>query len=151
MNGSNTYKERNSIKTNQGEEIFLAWCKEQNLKVTRLGFDEKGAPVDRFYDLPILVRNLPDFIVTSENKATLVNVKGSLNFKESEYRLIDSFIENFETGACLLYYAFALPNGILWRRASSVKTAYEEATFEGVWPDGKVYRKLDLCGFLDHA
>ncbi len=128
MNGSNTYKERNSIKTNQGEEIFLAWCKEQNL-----------------------VRNLPDFIVTSENKATLVNVKGSLNFKESEYRLIDSFIENFETGACLLYYAFALPSGILWRRASSVKTAYEEATFEGVWPDGKVYRKLDLCGFLDHA
>lgn len=149
MNGSNTYKERNSIKINQGEEIFLAWCKEQNLKVTRLGFDEKGAPVDRFYDLPILIRNLPDFIVTSETKATLVNVKGSLNFKESEYLMLDSFIENFSRGGCPLYYVFALKNNMFWRKVESVKTAYEEASFEDKWPDGKTYRRLELCNPLD--
>jgi hypothetical protein len=144
MKGSNTYQERNSIESNQGEDIFLAWCKEKKLRVTRLGFDEKKAPVDRFYELPLLVRNLPDFIVTSDSRLTLVNVKGSLNFKENEYQRLDQLIETYETPSCVLYYAFALPSEVIWKRAASIKTAYEQATHEGVWPDGKVYRKLYL-------
>jgi hypothetical protein len=151
MKGTNTYRERNSIKTNQGEEIFLRWCEGKGLKVTRLGFDEKQAPVDRFYDLPDLVRNLPDFIVQSEEKVTLVNVKGSLNLKEKEYLLLDKLAEAYDSEKCHLYYVFALPRELFWRRVSSVKKAYEESKEIGQWPDGKLYRKLDLCGFLDHA
>lgn len=149
MNGFNTYKERNSITYNQGEEIFLKWCEARNLKVTRLGFDEKKKPVDRFYDLPELVRNLPDFIVSSENKLTLVNVKGSANLKEQEYKLLDNLAETYDKENCKLYYVFSLPQGLYWRKVLSVKKMYEESKFEGRWPDGKVYRRLDLCDSLD--
>lgn len=144
MRGTNTYAERNSISYNQGEEIFLAWCEEKGLSVRRLGFDEKNSPVERFYDLPYFVRNLPDFIVTSNEKTTLVNVKGSLNLKEQEYERLDKIRELFETDSCRLYYAFCLPSGITWASIEKVKLAFEESDRRGVWPDGKGYRHLSL-------
>ena len=144
MNGSNTYAERNSITYNQGEDIFLEWCHSKDLNVRRLGFDEKNAPVERFYDLPYFVRNLPDFIVTGKERTTLVNVKGSLNLKQQEYDRLDQLQQLYETDTCHLYYAFCLPSGIIWSRTQGVKKAFEQSTVQGTWPDGKVYRKLSL-------
>ena len=144
MKGTNTYEERNSIPNNQGEDIFLEWCHGKGLNVRRLGFDEKNAPVERFYDLPYFIRNLPDFLVTSSEKTTLVNVKGSLNLKEQEYQKLDQIRELFESETCKLYYAFCLPSGIIWANTDKVKDAYRLSEKQGVWPDGKVYRRLAL-------
>jgi hypothetical protein len=144
MKGTNTYAERNSIPNNQGEDIFLEWCHEKGLNVRRLGFDEKNTPVERFYDLPYFLRNLPDFLVMNSRKTTLVNVKGSLNLKEQEYENLDKIRELFETERVELYYAFCLPSGIIWANTDKVKEAYRVSENQGVWPDGKVYRRLAL-------
>lgn len=146
MNGSNSYQERNSIRHNRGEDIFLDYCERNNLTVRRLGFDEKNAPVDRFYDLSQFIRNLPDFIVTSETKLTLVSVKGSLNLKQQEYEMIEGMAHLYETENCKLYYCFALPDRIIWKTLDGVAQAYIDAGIkkENTWPDGKVYRTLSL-------
>ena len=146
MNGDNTYQERNSITHNRGEDIFLDYCERHNLTVHRLGFDEKNAPVREFFNLSPFIRNLPDFIVTSDKKITLVNVKGSLNFKQKEYELLEGFGHLYETEHCSLYYCFALPNLLQWKSLTGVVEAYENAgkENENTWPDGVVYRRLRL-------
>lgn len=145
MNGNNSYKERNSIKHNRGEDIFEAYCRENNLTVRRLGFDEKKAPVDRFYDLPPLIRNLPDYIVTSDKRLVLVNVKGSLNFKEKEFELLDLFATHLDSENSRLYYAFCLsPRQVIWRTLEAVRAAYLSEPELKVWPDGKRYKALAL-------
>ena len=146
MNGDNTYQERNSINHNRGEDIFLDYCQQHNLEVHRLGFDEKNAPVREFFNLSRFIRNLPDFIVTSDKKITLVNVKGSLNFKQKEYDLLEGFGHLYETEHCKLYYCFALPNMMQWKSLTGVVEAYENAGKENehTWPDGVVYRRLRL-------
>lgn len=145
MNGNNSYEERNSISYNRGEDIFEQYCEENNLTVRRLGFDEKKAPVDRFYDLPTIIRNLPDYIVTSEKKLVLVNVKGSLNFKEKEYELLEMFDLLLNTENSKLYYAFCLaPRQVIWRTLDAVRDAYDREPELHTWPDGKRYKTLQV-------
>lgn len=146
MNGNNTYKERNSISYNKGEDIFLEYCNTRNLQVTRLGFDEKNASVDRFYDLPSFIRNLPDYVVTNGEKIILVNVKGSLNLKESEYEMLEGFAHLYENEATSLYYAFCLtPSNIVWMTVDEVGEAYRQETEIKKWPDGKRYKTLGVA------
>lgn len=143
MNGNNTYQERNRIPNNQGEDIFLAYCKEHNLKATRLGFDEKQHAVDRFYDLPPFIRNLPDFVVTSEKKLILVNVKGTYNFKEKEFELLEGFGHLYDSENSPLYYAFCTrPDKVVWRKLEAVQKAYVAEREIKTWPDGQRYKTL---------
>jgi hypothetical protein len=142
MNGDNTYKQRNSIGYNRGEDIFLQWCKDKELKVHRLGFDEKLSPVDHFYSLSNFIRNLPDFAVTSAEGGVLVNVKGSRNLKAQEYENLDHLQATYESEAWPLWYVFALPVGLTWMRVAEVKRRYEKSTKVGRWPDGKEYKTL---------
>lgn len=146
MNGNDSYAERNSINYNRGEDIFLKWAETNNLTVTRLGFDEKNAPVPRFYDLPPFIRNLPDFIVTSDSKMTLVNVKGSLNFKQQEFEMLEGMAHLYDSENAPLYYCFALPTKLVWKTLTGVSQAYIDAGKgrEKVWPDGKAYRTLRI-------
>ena len=146
MNGSNSYQERNSIIHNRGEDIFLDYCQTHNLEVHRLGFDEKNAPVREFFNLSPFIRNLPDFIVTSDKKITLVNVKGSLNFKQKEFEMLEGFGHLYESQHSKLYYCFALPNLLQWKSLEGVRGAYIAAgeKNEATWPDGVVYRRLRL-------
>jgi len=146
MNGNNTYKERNSISYNKGEDIFLQYCKDKQLEVTRLGFDEKNASVSHFYDLSPFIRNLPDFIVTNGEKIILVNVKGSLNLKETEYELLEGFAHLYETESTKLYYAFCLSHrNIIWETVESVAEAYLQEKEIKQWPDGKRYKTLGIA------
>ena len=146
MNGNNTYKERNSISYNKGEDIFLQYCKDKQLEVTRLGFDEKNASVSRFYDLSPFIRNLPDFIVTNGEKIILVNVKGSLNLKETEYELLEGFAHLYETESTKLYYAFCLSHSnIIWETVERVAEAYLQEKEIKQWPDGKRYKTLGIA------
>jgi len=145
MNGNNTYQERNSISYNKGEDIFLEYCRDRGLEVTRLGFDEKNASVSRFYDLSPFIRNLPDFIVTNGSKIILVNVKGSLNLKEQEFELLEGFAHLYESEHAKLYYTFCLsPSNIIWETLQNVSQAYLQETEIKEWPDGKRYKTLGI-------
>lgn len=142
MNGDNTYEERNSIATNQGEELFLQWCRDKKVNVTRLGFDEKQGKVDHFYTLPSLIRNLPDFVITDKEKAVLINVKGSFNFKHEEYLRLDEMSYHFENDRVKLWYVIARPDGLTWLTIDALRQRYENSKVDGIWPDGKRYRTL---------
>lgn len=142
MNGDNTYQERNSIKHNKGEDIFLDYCKRNNLTIVRLGFDEKNHPVQRFYDLPSFIRNLPDFIVTSEKKLILVNVKGSYNIKEKEFELMDGFEYHYSSANSKVYYAFCVNGQVDWKKLDTVQEAYRAERQIKEWPDGVRYKTL---------
>lgn len=142
MNGDNSYAERNSIATNQGEELFLQWCRDKQVKVNRLGFDEKQDKVDHFYRLPSLIRNLPDFVVTTKDKTVLVNVKGSFNFKTEEYNRLDEFEYHFTSDTCQLFYVIARPDGLTWLSLDELRRRYNASTIDGIWPDGKRYKTL---------
>ena len=142
MNGDNTYEQRNSIKSNRGEQLFLQWCRDKGLEVHRLGFDEKQDKVSHFFQLPTIVRNLPDFVLADNDKLILVNVKGSMNFKAEEYSRLNELTYHYENDQCKLWYVFALPGELKWMTLDQVREAYDSSTKEGVWPDGKSYRTL---------
>ena len=78
MNGSNTYKERQSVK-NIAEFLFEYYCAEKNYQLIRVGFDEKNKNIDNFFRLNTFLRNLPDYIVNTNDKTLVVNVKGTAN------------------------------------------------------------------------
>jgi hypothetical protein len=143
MKGTNSYQERNSIDTNRAEDIFLEYCKTRDTKVFRLGFDEKQGKVDRFYDLPPMVRNLPDFFVTTADKSLLVNVKGSPNIKEQEFELMEGFAHLYDSEAAPLYYAFCYePDKVVFLKLEQVQAAYLAEPKTKTWPDGKRYKTL---------
>lgn len=143
MNGDNTYEERNSIATNQGEELFLQWCRDKKVNVTRLGFDEKQGKVNRFFDLPPMIRNLPDYFVTTGKKSLLVNVKGSPNIKEQEFELMEGFAHLYDSETAPLYYAFCYePDKVVFLTLAQVQQAYLEEKKIKTWPDGKRYKKI---------
>ena len=82
MNGSNTYQERQSAK-NIAEDLFEQYCLEKNYIIYRLGFNEKTRNINYFYDLNPYIRNLPDYIVETQNELFVINVKGTANFKKT--------------------------------------------------------------------
>jgi hypothetical protein len=140
--GNQSFKERNS-KPNQGEELFKAYCERQGAIYYRLGFDEKKAIPD-FYNLPPYLRHLPDYVVHNPKTGVtvVVEVKGSLNFKESDYQRLDKYDKHYGTELTPYLIAFSLPSGIIWTTAQQVKDAYEWSTAIGSWPDGVKYRTL---------
>ena len=90
MNGSNSYAERQTV-ANKGEVLFQEWCQFNGYQVSRIGFDEKHGNVANFFNLPCLLRNLPDFVITRGDETMVVNVKGTANFKEKEINMIIVF------------------------------------------------------------
>jgi hypothetical protein len=87
VNGSNSYQERQTV-ANKGEVLFCKWCESHGYQVSRVGFDEKYGSVDNFFNLPSLLRNLPDFVINRGDETMVVNVKGTANFKEKEVKML---------------------------------------------------------------
>lgn len=145
-NGNASFDDRNSISTNVGEERFLEYCAKKNVTVRRLGFDEKHGKLARFYSLPDSIRLLPDFVVENDDRIVLVEVKGSANFKQRDYNRIDWLVQNFTNASTVLWFVFALPDGLIWAKPGQVKKMFEGSTSHGVWPDGVQYRFLDFGG-----
>jgi hypothetical protein len=144
MNGNNSYAERNSG-TNIGEELFEQYCKTKEVFFRRLGFDEKNDPLPNFYTINPLIRNLPDYFVSSNNGTKLVSVKGTANIKESEIKMIPQFIEWYHSKDCPLWYAFCFSdkNTPTFRTPDQVIELYQQAT-DKQWKDGTKYRTLNL-------
>ena len=105
MNGSNTYQDRQTV-ANAGEVLFELYCKEMGYTTNRLGFDEKNASVDKFYNLNAMLRNLPDYIVNTKNETFVVCVKGTANFKKKEIDILPLMTEWFSSPKAPLVYAF---------------------------------------------
>jgi hypothetical protein len=141
MKGSNTYAERFSVTT--GETLFEEWCAEKGYQYIRLGFDTVAIP--NFYQLNPFVRNLPDYLVVTDNGSRLVQVKGTFNFKEQEYRMLPEFISLYSSPDVPLYYAFCITDKYpLLLSAEELIGVYESSGSDRQWSDGKVYRNLNL-------
>ena len=145
-NGNASFTERNNININIGEERFLEYCQRKGVIVRRLGFDEKHGKLERFFSLPDAIRLLPDFVVENDDRIVLVEVKGSANFKQRDYQRIDWLVEHFTNASTVLWFVFALPDGLIWAKPEQVKEMFESSTSHGVWPDGVEYRLLDFGG-----
>lgn len=144
--GNQSFKGRNS-KPNQGEELFKAYCERQGVIAYHFGFDEKNQQIPKFYHLNPILRHLPDFIVHNPKtgRTMAVEVKGSLNYKQSDYERLDSYARAYGTEDAPYLIVFALPNRIIWKKPEEVKAAYEWSTLIGSWDEGRTkYRTLDL-------
>ena len=144
--GNQSFKERNS-KPNQGEELFKAYCERVGVIAYHFGFDEKNQQIEKFYHLNPILRHLPDFIVHNPKtgRTMAVEVKGSPNYKESDYQRLDTYARAYGTDSAPYLIVFALPSGIYWKKPEEVKAAYEWSTTIGSWDEGRTkYRTLDL-------
>ena len=143
MNGQNSYKERQS-NVNIGEIIFEKYCQKKGYDCRRMGFDEKQNSINNFFNLSVLLRNLPDYVVNTEKETFIVNVKGTANFKQKEIDILPLFIEWFSSKKAPLVYAFCFEN-------KQPKLYFPERIIElykqahnKQWPDGVVYRTLEI-------
>jgi hypothetical protein len=144
-NGKHSYAERIQG-TNLGEELFESYCKSKGFHLTRLGFDEHKANIPNFFRLNPYIRNIPDYVVNTHDATFVVNVKGTDNFKQSEYNLLPEFGEWLSTKQAPLVYAFCFRNcekPILIYPEKIIRL-YEEAKIDQSWSDGVVYRCLNL-------
>lgn len=144
MNGSNNYKERNSV-DNIAEVLFEKYCNDKEYFFRRLGFDEKKDPIPNFYNINPMVRNLPDYYVYGNNASFLVMVKGTANIKQKEYNLLSQFIDWYDSEKCRLIYAFCFKseNKPLLIYPNKLVSLYQESQ-DKTWHDGVVYRTLNL-------
>jgi hypothetical protein len=144
MNGSNSYKERNSG-INLGEQLFEEYCTKRQVYFKRLGFDEKNDSIPHFYRLSPIVRNIPDYLVVSDKGSRLVSVKGTANLKKSEALMIPQFLEWYHSKDCPLWYAFCFSseNKPFFMTPDKVIQLYEQAE-EKQWSDGVKYRTLKI-------
>jgi hypothetical protein len=144
--GDKSYKERNARPDNFGEELFIDHCRVNGLTCRRIGFDEKQGSIPNYWELNKVIRQLPDFVVTrpDTNRIAVVQVKGTLKFKQDDYNNLGWAESVYGTPKAPLWYVFALKSGIYWRTVKQVAELYRTATEEGQWPDGKTYRVLDI-------
>lgn len=136
------YEER--IKTNIGEDLFLAYCQSKGYEVIRIGFDEQSGITKNFWKINPLLRNLPDFFVNTGEHSYVVQVKGTDNFKKKEVDLLPLCIEWYNSPKAPLIYAFCFQNQIpVIKYPSQIIDLYQKG-FDQLFPDGVVYRCLNL-------
>ena len=130
---------------NHGEILFENYCAKMEYKCWRLGNEEKHSQIDHYWKLNPMIRNLPDYIVDTGKHTFVVNVKGTVNFKQSEVKMIPLFLEWFSTKEAPLIYAFCFTEQKpIMVYPEKVIKLYEQAGQDKQWQDGKIYRSLNL-------
>ena len=143
-NATQDYESRQAVGVNIGEELFMQWCERNHWNCSRLGFDEKFANVDCFYNLNAVLRNMPDYVIQKDERVYVVNVKGTANIKENERLLIDDLINSYSTKKAPLLYAFCLrEKPVKFVSAQQVMASYD-IEHDQRWNDGKIFRKIKL-------
>ena len=143
-NGAQSYQERNARTVNLGEQLFESWCEHHGYTAKRHGYDEKTGIIPGWHKVATVIRQMPDYIVTKDDRMAVVSVKGTLKFKAQDYDRLDWFEQTYATPDCPFRFVFARHNGVTWLTTSEVRKAYEASTNQGVWPDGKAWRELNL-------
>ena len=143
-NAAQSYDQRQGVGVNIGEELFMQWCDRHGWDFTRLGFDEKFANVNAFFNLNAVLRNMPDYVIQRENRMFVVNVKGTPNIKENERLLLPNLIDAYSTQNAPLVYAFCIRNKMVkFCEAEHVIDLYD-CEHDQRWTDGKIYRTIRL-------
>jgi hypothetical protein len=143
-NGNQSFSQRNARSVNLGEQLFESWCKTNQYSLHRLGYDEKTGPIDGWFKMSLIIRQMPDYLVKKDNRLAVVSVKGTLKFKTEDYDNLTWFEDMYATQQCPLRFVIARTNGITWLSTDELRQAYEASTNHGVWPDGKAWRELKL-------
>ena len=114
-------------------------------KFNRIGFDEKKDYVDNYFNLNSLLRNLPDYVVSTNKNTYVVNVKGTANIKKSEIDMIPLFLDWFSSKTSPLVYAFCFKTEKrpIMVYPETVIKLYSKS-IDKQWHDGKIYRTLDF-------
>lgn len=141
MNNTNSYADRQSV-IDIGEQMFLDWATQKNWTVNRIGFDSKNDSVPNFFRLNQVIRNLPDFILNTESKTYVVNVKGTLNIKLKEINMLDKLIEAYSNGTAPLIYAFCLKGQEPILMSTETLQSRFNLAANKTWHDGVVYRTI---------
>jgi hypothetical protein len=141
MQFNGTFDQR--INNNFGEVRFIASCNKNGWLYKKLGFDNEKE-IKEFWKLNPIIKNIPDFIIQKENQLFVIQVKGTKNFKEKEYNLIDKFIDAYHSTNAPLLYAFCLlQRDTIFLKPQQVKELYDEGT-DDQWQDGVIFRELDI-------
>lgn len=141
--GSNDYTQRQSS-VNTAELLFESFCNQKGYIFTKVGFDEKNGSVQNFYKVNRFLRNLPDYIVNTNNGTFVVNVKGTGNFKRNEIDMFPMFMQIFHTENAKLIYAFCFTGkDPIFIYPGEIIKRYENS-HDKRWSDGVVYRNLNL-------
>lgn len=145
-NGSQSYHERQAVGINIGEKLFERYCKEKGYHLTRVGFDEKDANVPNFFRLSKPLRYLPDYVVNTDTKTFIVNVKGTVNIKKEEIERVEDFEDWYSTPQAPLVYAFCLQSfdKPVFVSVEKLFDLWHEAKTDKQWNDGKIYRTLKV-------
>ena len=141
MNNTNSYSDRQSV-IDIGEQMFLDWATKKNWTVNRIGFDSKNDSVPNFFRLNQVIRNLPDFILNTESKTYVVNVKGTLNIKLKEINMLDKLIEAYSSSTAPLIYAFCLKGQEPILMSTETLQSRFNLAENKTWHDGVVYRTI---------
>jgi hypothetical protein len=139
-NNQSNYQDRMKPENNTGEILFKKWCLENEWSCQKLGFERD---INNFWDLNPILRNIPDFVIEKGPKIFVVQVKGSPNFKQKEYNLIDEFVRCYYSDEAPLIYAFCFDKNPIFKKTEEVKKLYQQSQ-DKIWSDGKIYRTLNL-------
>ena len=140
--GEKTYQQR--ITSNIGEDLFEDYCQKAGYSYNRIGFDEQAGYVPNFQYLNPLLRNLPDYVVNTNDGVYVVCVKGTANIKEKEVNLLPLMIEWFSSKHAPLIYAFCfVGKKPILIYPEKIIQLYEKS-FNKKWNDGVVYRTLEI-------
>ena len=143
MNNTNSYAERQSV-IDIGEIMFIDWATQKNWTVNRVGFDSKNDSVPNFFRLNEVLRNIPDFIVNTETKTYVVNVKGTLNIKLKEINMLDKLESAYSSNSAPLIYAFCLKQQEpVLMSIETLRLRFSLAENKQ-WHDGVIYRTITL-------
>lgn len=143
--GNQSFKERTNL-PNTGEQLFMAHCDRVGATYWHIGFDEKRT-IPGFYHLAAFLRHLPDFVVHNPKtgKTVVVEVKGTLNYKTSDYERLAEYSSIYGSPQSPYLIAFCINNQVTWQTPKQVIDAYEWSTTVGQWSDGVKYRTLTLA------
>ena len=128
---------------NFAEEEFEKHCKENGYEFLHLGFDTNN-PIPNFSDINPLLRNLPDYLIWRNGVKSLVQVKGTNKFKESEYKLLDELNSIYGSHKVKIYYWFTTKEGKCFYTLQGVKQMYENIKEVSYFAENKPYKELNL-------
>jgi hypothetical protein len=143
MNNTNTYEERQSV-SDLGEELFEEWACKKGYQVNRIGFHSKNDSVPNFFNLSNILRNIPDYVLNTDKKTYVVNVKGTANIKHREIKLLSDLVLCYSSSKAPLIYAFCFRgNDPILMSTETLLTRFSNAE-DKKWHDGVMYRTIKI-------
>lgn len=143
MNNTNTYEERQSV-ADLGEELFEKWATEKGYTFNRIGFHSKNDSVPNFFKLSPLLRNMPDYVLNTDKKTYVVNVKGTANIKHKEMKILGDLMLCYSSSSAELIYAFCFSGQEpVLMSTTTLSTRFHMAE-DKQWHDGVKYRTIKI-------